>query len=182
MITSKKTISLFLAFVMILGVCAPAFAEETAEESQEPVFANTKAFLAALAEVGDINYVVTGIDEDIVGNKMETVIINFEEDDDSIPLSVAVLFPESNDGIFFRVYDLYRFDDSDKQEVLLKVNAMNAGYNWVKIYLDNVLGTVMVESDVMVNEDCAAEFGMLGLAHVLSIAEEAWEILDETEN
>lgn len=159
----RKWISLLFGLVLCVSVCASALAAE-------PQFANTKAFLAYMDEIG-ISYNFLGA----ASEDTEAVQIPNQTDTDQIPYDFVLIFPEDNTCVSIRIWDFITIDPGKTDEVLRAINQLNGGYKYIKWYVDEENNTINVDYDLIVREGTSVpDIVMEAMVRLYSLIEEGY--------
>ena len=159
----KKWTALLLTLILSVSLCAAALADE-------PQYANTKAFLDSLDEVG-LQYTLVGMlgeDETVrIGNKAGDINYDF-----------VLFFSEDNETVYIRVWDLITFDPDNLNDVLRAVNNLNNAYSFTAWYVNEDENSINVRYDAIVREGASVpEIVLEALIRMNNIIEEGCETL-----
>ncbi len=162
----KRMIVWLVVCVMLIASTNIAFAERAK-------YANTKAFLAKLDEVG-YTYTVLGINDD----KDEWVTLGMRGD--KVSFNIDYYFNEDNSEVRIRVWDLLSFKGSDLSNVLHTVNELNLNWRYCTWFVFEDDNTVSVSFDVLLreNED-VGDIVYEAMYHVCSIIDLGYESLEK---
>lgn len=157
----RKITCLVLLLALLTAVCAiPAFAEEA-------VYANTKAALAAMDKY-NLVYTLEGVD----GDGDEEVVITHKTD--ASEYTIHMFFPEDDETVSIRVWDVIAFDSSVRSAVLETVNDLNCSYRFLRFRADSD-NTVTVSIDLIVRAgNGIGDIVLEALGHIQSIVDEAY--------
>lgn len=165
----KKLFSLLLIVTLLLTCCSGALATSA-------TFANTKVFLDMLDEKG-ISYTMVGIDPD--GDEK----VEIDNTSEFFSYTLKFFFTPDNETINIRVWDVIHFDEEDLTKVIRDVNSLNAGYKWIKFYVDETDNTVTASMDLIVREngrvDEVAWEGTLSMVDLLDIGYELLSVYNK---
>ncbi len=170
--TAKNLFALALALLMVLSFATPVFAAEAQ-------FDSTRSFLEGMNGFSDVTCTVQGVAEDGNGAKQELVSIVYEGEMAKQPVNITACFPENNESVLFRVYNLMEVEDEQLMDILGRVNVINAAYSWVKFYVDFEDMSVTAESDVIIRPEVTADIGGAALVHLITVTESAMQLLKE---
>ena len=156
--------------------------EQQASATQKPEipasipgeYASTREFLYQL-EQEDIIYDYGGIDT-YNGNK-EKVSISFECGGHDI--DIRFWFPESNDDVSIRVWDVISYRSAEESSVIRACNELNNTYRFVTFEADSNDCTVTLSMDLIVRPEAdIGDITLEALVRVYSILKEAYSTLD----
>ena len=156
--------------------------EQQASAAQKPEipasipgeYASTREFLYQL-EQEDIIYDYGGIDT-YNGNK-EKVSISFECGGHDI--DIRFWFPESNDDVSIRVWDVISYRSAVESSVIRACNELNNTYRFVTFEADSNDCTVTLSMDLIVRPEAdIGDITLEALVRVYSILKEAYSTLD----
>lgn len=156
--------------------------EQQASATQKPEipasvpgeYASTREFLYQL-EQEDIIYDYGGIDT-YNGNK-EKVSISFECGGHDI--DIRFWFPESNDDVSIRVWDVISYRSAVESSVIRACNELNNTYRFVTFEADSNDCTVTLSMDLIVRPEAdIGDITLEALVRVYSILKEAYSTLD----
>ena len=156
--------------------------EQQASATQKPEipasipgeYASTREFLYQL-EQEDIIYDYGGIDT-YNGNK-EKVSISFEYGGHDI--DIRFWFPESNDDVSIRVWDVISYRSAVESSVIRACNELNNTYRFVTFEADSNDCTVTLSMDLIVRPEAdIGDITLEALVRVYSILKEAYSTLD----
>ena len=156
--------------------------EQQASATQKPEipasipgeYASTREFLYQL-EQEDIIYDYGGIDT-YNGNK-EKVSISFECSGHDI--DIRFWFPESNDDVSIRVWDVISYRSAEESSVIRACNELNNTYRFVTFEADSNDCTVTLSMDLIVRPEAdIGDITLEALVRVYSILKEAYSTLD----
>ncbi|MDD6966061.1 MAG: hypothetical protein PUK18_00945 [Firmicutes bacterium] len=156
--------------------------EQQASATQKPEipasvpgeYASTREFLYQL-EQEDIIYDYGGIDT-YNGNK-EKVSISFECGGHDI--DIRFWFPESNDDVSIRVWDVISYRSAVESSVIRACNELNNTYRFVTFEADSNDCTVTLSMDLIVRPEAdIGDITMEAMVRVYSILKEAYSTLD----
>ena len=137
-------------------------------------YASTREFLYQL-EQEDIIYDYGGIDT-YNGNK-EKVSISFECGGHDI--DIRFWFPESNDDVSIRVWDVISYRSAVESSVIRACNELNNTYRFVTFEADSNDCTVTLSMDLIVRPEAdIGDITLEALVRVYSILKEAYSTLD----
>lgn len=156
--------------------------EQQASATQKPEipasipgeYASTREFLYQL-EQENIIYDYGGIDT-YNGNK-EKVSISFECGGHDI--DIRFWFPESNDDVSIRVWDVISYRSAEESSVIRACNELNNTYRFVTFEADSNDCTVTLSMDLIVRPEAdIGDITMEAMVRVYSILKEAYSTLD----
>ena len=156
--------------------------EQQASATQKPEipasipgeYASTREFLYQL-EQEDIIYDYGGIDTNN-GNK-EKVSISFACSGHDI--DIRFWFPESNDDVSIRVWDVISYRSAVESSVIRACNELNNTYRFVTFEADSNDCTVTLSMDLIVRPEAdIGDITLEALVRVYSILKEAYSTLD----
>lgn len=156
--------------------------EQQASATQKPEipasipgeYASTREFLYQL-EQEDIIYDYGGIDT-YNGNK-EKVTVSFECGGHNI--DIRFWFPESNDDVSIRVWDVISYRSAVESSVIRACNELNNTYRFVTFEADSNDCTVTLSMDLIVRPEAdIGDITLEALVRVYSILKEAYSTLD----
>ena len=137
-------------------------------------YASTREFLYQL-EQEDIIYDYGGIDTNN-GNK-EKVSISFECGGHDI--DIRFWFPESNDDVSIRVWDVISYRSAEESSVIRACNELNNTYRFVTFEADSNDYTVTLSMDLIIRPEAdIGDITMEAMVRVYSILKEAYSTLD----
>ena len=137
-------------------------------------YASTREFLYQL-EQEDIIYDYGGIDTNN-GNK-EKVSISFACSGHDI--DIRFWFPESNDDVSIRVWDVISYRSAVESSVIRACNELNNTYRFVTFEADSNDYTVTLSMDLIIRPEAdIGDITMEAMVRVYSILKEAYSTLD----
>ena len=137
-------------------------------------YASTREFLYQL-EQEDIIYDYGGIDTNN-GNK-EKVSISFACSGHNI--DIRFWFPESNDDVSIRVWDVISYRSAVESSVIRACNELNNTYRFVTFEADSNDYTVTLSMDLIIRPEAdIGDITMEAMVRVYSILKEAYSTLD----
>ncbi len=169
--TMKKLISLLLAALMLLSLCASAFAEE-------PVLASTKS-LTALLDSQNLNYTCYGLDDD--GD--DHISIGVSNDDLNLKYTMELFFSDDLEAAYVYVWYLISYSAENQSAVTALCNEINSAFRYATFVADDRDNTVTVKNAAFlrsVDDAGAIVFDMM--TTMASVIDEVYPYLAEYAN
>ena len=126
----KKLISLILAVLMLLSLCASAFAEE-------PVLASTKS-LTAVLDSQNLTYTCYGLDND--GD--DHLSIGVSNDELGLKYTMELFFSDDLEAAYAYVWYLISYSAENQAAVTALCNEINSAYRYATFNADDRDNTV----------------------------------------
>lgn len=130
----KKLLASALILLLVMMSAVPAMAENEAQ------YATTQDFIRALEE-NELKYSYVGIDDD--GDEKVTVSYGAEPYEE---YKFRFYFNEDQTAVFIRMWNIVTVSAGETY-ALKTINALNAGYKYVKFYLDESDSTLSLSAD-----------------------------------
>lgn len=169
--TAKRLISAALILVLLLALGTAAYAD-TADDAGYTV---TQGILLALNGLEGTEYTVLGVEKTASGAEYERVKIVYQGNLSDYRNTLYLDCDEKGEEVMLYLFNLIRYEEADREEVLWALNDLNAMYKGVKFYLDEEEDSVTAEYYLPSAEKTAADVALRGLKFMIGITDEAYE-------
>ena len=159
----KKLLSLVLAAMLCLSVCAVSLAESAQ-------YYTTQEFLDYLDQKG-VTYTLEGIDN--AGYE----VVKVTNKGDAFTYDIKYFFDDGMENTGIRVWDVIEYADADFAKVLRVCNTLNSSYRYAKFMADESDNTVTCSMDLMYRANDIAEIHWEATLRIVDILDNGYESL-----
>ncbi len=165
----KKGLSLVLAMLMLFSVTSAFAVDATYKTTQE--------FLAAM-DSRDLSYTYVGMDNS--DNEKVTTKFGLGETDKTA--EYRLFFDEEQDEVAIRLWNVIKFDPSNRAKVIDAVNEANEAWKFVRFYIDDDTNSVDAAIDTILPTSGSGDITVQMLGLMISVVDAAYPSLSVYDN